>query len=39
MPTEPGTAIAVIGALAAAIVAVTGLLRELRALRQPSDGK
>jgi hypothetical protein len=39
MHTEPGTAIALIGTLATAIVAVTGLLRELRAWRRPPDGK
>jgi hypothetical protein len=39
MHTEFGTTIALIGALAAAIAAVTSLLRELRAWRQPLDGK
>ena len=39
MHPEPETAIALIGALVAAIVAVTSLLRELRAWLRPPDGK
>ena len=39
MHPELGTTIALIGALAAAIGAVTSLLRELRAWRQPPDSK